>query len=399
MALLQFFVCAAFPYFLPVLALGTGIACLAYAVCETTSGWTWRWTLIYAAVCGALDVGYVTLAGLGQSHANVHLGLQFRPDNIVPALRPYMLLLLAAAGLTFFSKASQAAKMTCAGVALSSALFGFADVFFSPEAQMLQHPTYIIATVTWLPLLIYFWSHLEKISRPGVRSLLLGAIIAVGFWEAIASFRMMLPANEFQRKVANELTHLDLNEHDLVIAPSHFSDDVSSWVPLLTSARVLFTGNGENILSANDTRNIQTYRQAMYLIFTGMDVASVRARTRDDSAEADIRPLLQQTDQTYAGSRLKLDQINLRRMLRDRMTRVFAELENEAPANGTVLNAYKRIVVIDNSTAKTFDFAALSRWLIIEKSYERDGVIVLLSYPRFRPETDLVDTEVSSNRK
>ena len=165
------------------------------------------------------------------------------------------------------SKASPATKSTVAGLAAASAVFGLADVFFSPEAQMLQHPNYVIGIVTWLPLLCALWPFYRKLAGARIQFMVLGMLLVIGVWEAYSSFRIMRPVNTFQSHAVSELQQLQLSERDLIIAPSRFSDDISSWIPLLSSARVLFTDDSENILSATDTRTLHTTRQALYLEF------------------------------------------------------------------------------------------------------------------------------------
>jgi len=382
MALLQFAVCAAFPYYVPIVALGTGIT-LLIAANHKDSPLTWQIALGYAAVCGVLDIGYVMLAGLGKSHANVHLSLQFRPEMIVPAIRPYLLILFAAAILVLFSRASLAVRSTVAGLALASVVFGFVDVFFAPEAQMLQHPHYVIALVTWLPLIVGMWPVLEKSRRLFSRSALVCGLLAVALWEGFSSYRMTLPTNSFQRSAIHELEQLNLTENDLVIAPSRFSDDVAAWIPLMSPAKVLFAANGENILSAADTRTLQTARQSLYLMMAGMTVATLERSLAPNSSDAQIRPLLQQTDQTYAGSPLQADQMKLRNMLRERLVPDVSRFENDPATSADILRGYNRIYVIDSDTNPFFKEANFTQWLVPDNARREDGITIWSCRPRF----------------
>jgi hypothetical protein len=382
MALLQFAVCAAFPYFLPVLGLGTAAALVIHKSENKAAGWGWKTVLGFATVCAALDLSYVTAAGLGKSHANVQFTLQFRPEMIIPSIRPFVLLLGLVSGLALASKANTSAKSTTAGLALASMLFGFAGIFFSPQAQILQHPTYLIGIVTWLPLFVFLWPFLEKFRTGPSRGLLICGILVLGLWEAFSAYTAMVPFNVFQRNAISELQQLDLTDQDLVIAPSRFSDDISAAVPLVSAARVLFTGDAENILSASETQTVQTNRQALYLMMTGMSAASLNERTQDNSSDSQIHPLLQQTDQTYEVSPLRADQMKLRQLLRNRMMPRFSELADDPLAEAGILNGYKRILVVDGPDTRFFDERAFAKWLIVEKSYERNGVYVDIWHSR-----------------
>jgi len=382
MALLQFAVCAAFPYYVPIVAVGTGIT-LLIATHRNDCALTWPIVLGYAAVCGVLDIGYVVLAGLGKSHANVHLSLQFRPEMIFPAVRPYLLILFVAAILALFSRASLAVRSTVAGLALASVIFGFVDVFFAPEAQMLQHPHYVIALVTWLPLIVFLWPVLEKSKSLFSRSALVCGLLAVALWEGFSSYQVTLPTNSLQRNAIHELKQLDLTENDMVIAPSRFSDDVASWIPLMSPAKVLFAANGENILSAADTRTVQTARQSLYLMMAGMNVSTLQQSLAPNSSEAQIRPLLQQTDQTYAGSPLQVDQTKLRNVLRERLVPVFSRFENDPAASADILRGDNRIYVLDSDASPFFKEAAFSKWLVVDQIRHAQGITIWSSHPRF----------------
>lgn len=382
MALLQFAVCVAFPYFLPVLALGTAVALLIHKFGNQAAAWDWKNIVGFAVVCAVLDFAYVMAAGLGKSHGNVQFTLQFRPEMIAPAIRPYMLLLALAAGLVLASKADSSARSTAAGLALASVLFGFAGVFTSPEAQVLQHPTYVIGIVTWLPIIVALWPLVEKFRTSFCRSLFVSGILVLGLWEAFSVYSAMLPLNRFQRNAIRELQQLNLTDQDMVIAPARFSDDVSAFVPLVSPAKILFTGDAENILSASDTRTVQTSRQALYLMMTGMTPASLEKITQDTSSDSEIRPLLQQTDQTYAGSPLRADQVKLRKILRQRMMPLFSQLEDGPAADASVMDGFRRIFVVDGPDTPFFSEPAFSKWLVVERFYERDGVYVYACHRR-----------------
>ena len=103
MALLQFAACCAFPYVLPIVAVATAITILIIECYSRQKALRWPTPLLFAAACGVLDIGYLLLAGLATSHGNIQFGLHFRPEMIIPSMRPYVLLLLIGAGLALAS--------------------------------------------------------------------------------------------------------------------------------------------------------------------------------------------------------------------------------------------------------------------------------------------------------
>lgn len=380
MALCQFAVFAAFPYMLPLVAIGTGITVLIAKCHQKEITLSWSAVLVFAAVCGVMDIGYLVFAGFFKSHANVHFALHFRPERILPALRPFVILLVSASVLSLFSRASLAARATVAGFALSNALLGFSDVFVAPEAQMLDHPFYIIALTTWLPLFVFLWAFMERFDSRALRTALISGLLLLGAWEGFSSYRSMISINLFQTAAVDELRKLDLTAEDLVVAPAAFSDDVSSWVPLLSPARVLYTPDGENILSAADTRTQQTLRQAVYLMMGGMNLTSLTSITTAGSADHPFGALLQQGDRTYQRSPLEKDRSWIRQVVRERLAPLVWQLDANPALASTVFDGYKRVIVIDNSSKPFFEASALSRWLEIEKTYASNGTNVWICH-------------------
>jgi hypothetical protein len=189
----------------------------------------------------------------------------------------------------------------------------------------------------------------------------------------------MLSQNLFQAAATSHLEQLHLGADDLVIAPSQFSDDISSWVPLISPAKVLYTPDGENILSAADTRTEQTFRQALYLRLTGMNLENLEAATRQDSSLVQISRLVQQGDRMYLASPLARDAVAVRQTVRERLEPFFSAADM-LPAIRTRLEGYKRVIVIDSETRPSFDDAALAKWFVVDKALDGDGLKIRICH-------------------
>jgi hypothetical protein len=113
-----------------------------------------------------------------------------------------------------------------------------------------------------------------------------------------------------------------------------------------------------------------------------MSLASLDARTRDKSSDADIHSLLQQTDRTLAGSPLVEDRAKVRHLLKDRLAPIFLQLQNDPTASGDMLNGYERIIVIDDNAHPIFNDSAITNYLVISQSYERGGVRIYVCHAR-----------------
>src|SRR5215469_5863313 len=80
MALLQLAALATFPYVVPVLAVGTAISVLIIMRSNSGIALPWLGVLLFALVCGLLDVGYLGLVGLGKSRGVTQYAVHFYPE-------------------------------------------------------------------------------------------------------------------------------------------------------------------------------------------------------------------------------------------------------------------------------------------------------------------------------
>jgi len=116
--------------------------------------------------------------------------------------------------------------------------------------------------------------------------------------------------------------------------------------------------------------------------FSGMSLASLDARTRDESSDAEIHSLLQQTERTLAGSPLMEDRVKVRHLLKDRFAPIFLQLQNDPAASRDIVNRYERIIVIDDNAHPIFNDSAISKYLLISQSYEREGIRIYMCNAR-----------------
>ena len=382
MAFLQFAAFATFPYFLPAIAIGTAIA-FSIVLPRGRENWlSWKSVLTFGAVCGAMDIAYALLAGLGKSHGNLQFALHFRPEMILPSLRTYVVLLLVASGLALLSRVSLAAKTTVAGFAISIALFAFSDAFFPATAMMLGHINYLIAFTTWLPLVVVIWPWLEKLNGRALRVALNCVLIFIGLWEGFSNYHSNLPFDIFQGNAAQELDKLALTPKDLVVAPAYGSDDISCFVPLLSRAKVLFTRDAENVLTAQSIRGEQAFRQAIYLELGGINYDSLISLTEPGSQEAQVTHLALFGEIGYVSSPLPADHAKIRGLERARLGPMLAQLDSDPASARYLFEGYDRIIVIDSSSEPVFKASALSPWLELKQAYERNGVRIWICQPK-----------------
>ncbi len=379
MTLLQLACCAAFPYILPVIALGTAITIAIAQRRRSEIALSRAAIFVFAVACGVLDIAYLILAGFGKSNGNVQFALQFRREMILPSFRPYVLLLVLGAVLALISRASLAARATVAGLALSNALFAFSLVFFPPSTLMLSHVNYILTLTTWLPLIVAGWAILEKFGRLRTGLFILLALTAL--WEGFATYRTNLTVNTLQAAAVEEVEKLALTPKDLVVGSGQFPDDISSWVPLVSPARVLYTTNGENILSLGSIRTEQTTRQVLYLTLGGMNLTRLNSITENGKLDP-LNSLERHGDRGYGTSPLEADRLHARTIVRERLGPLLSQLQSDPTSANHLFSGYERVVVIDSSREPFFQPSAFAPWLQIEQAYQRNGTRVWVCRPK-----------------
>lgn len=381
MVLMQLGACVAYPYIVLVMAMGTAIAIAIAQHRRDEIALSRAAVLTFAMACGVLDIGYLVLAGLGKTNGNVQFATEFRPEMILPAFRPYVLLLVLGAVLALTSRASLAARATVAGVALSNALFAFSAVFFPPSTMMLSHINYVLTLTTWLPLMVAGWAVLEKFDSRPLRVGLSLTLFLIASWESFATYRVNLSVNTLHAAAVEQLEKLALTSNDLVVAPGQFSDDISSMVPLVSSARTLYTPNSENILSLDSIRSEQTSRQALYLALGGMNLSQLISITESGKIDL-LNSLEQHGDRGYHNSPLEADRQHVRAVLRQRLGPLLSQLQSYPDSANSLFSGYQRVIVIDSSSAPFFQPVAFARWLDIEQAYQRDGTRVWVCRPK-----------------
>ncbi|HMB83844.1 MAG TPA: hypothetical protein VKI40_07315, partial [Terriglobales bacterium] len=277
------------------------------------------------------------------------------------------------------SRASLAARATVGGLALSNALFAFSLVFFPPSTMMLNHVNYVLTLTTWLPLIVAGWAILEKFGR--LRIGLIIALAVAALWEGFATYRVNLSVNTLQAAAIEEFEKLALTSKDLVVAPGQFSDDISSWVPLVSPARVLYTPNAECILSLDSIRTEQTSRQVLYLTLGGMNLPRLTSITESRTFDF-FNSLEQHGDRGYHNSPLEADRLRVGTILKGRLGPMLSRLESNPTSANPLFSGYQRVVVIDSSSHPLFQPAAFAPWLEIEQAYQRNGTRVWVCRPK-----------------
>ena len=381
MALLQFFCCAAFPYIVPLMAVGTLAALVMTLFQRNEHTLPLVRVVAFGVACAAMDGAYLLFTGAGHSGGNLKLSLGMHPAQILPSFRPYVALLFTVAALAMLSRASSAGKAVAAGLATASGVLGFANVVLPQESLMLVHFNYVNALSTWLAFFVFLWPLVTKRSRRWL-PVLSGVLVVVAAAEGYANYVSSLDFNQLQHAAVTEVEQIGLTSADTVLAPANMSDDISCWIPLISPAKVVFTRDAENILPWDQIYGEQALRQAFYLQLTGITYDAVATLTQPGNPRPIPGSFTLFGEESYLGSSLAADRIRGRTLVRQRLLPELHRLEAEPALAQSLFFGAQRVVVIDDDRRPNFDRSALKKWIDIISEKHDKGIWVMIGKPR-----------------
>ena len=274
MAALQWFAFASFPYATLLMAGTTAIAVLWY-LSSHFERTRWQIVLGYLLICLASDSVFL-LQGSGgfRTSSPSHSALIHFQPFLVPRIIGNLWIVIA--GLVIAAATSKLlpeVKWSLVGLGVSSLIFQLGDAVVPGTTLLLsEHIGYFFHTI--IAILIIFVvaayvpsgpkaSRLLRISSLCVVAFcfLSGALLAEG------NYRFHLSRNLELADMAEWLARSDVSRNDLLIAQY----DACDWVPILSDAEVLYCRNAECLLTHDQTRNVQRFREALYLYFLGKD--------------------------------------------------------------------------------------------------------------------------------
>jgi hypothetical protein len=339
----------------------------------------------FGIVCTLIDIAYMSYSGVSQPAAATRTAmLHFDGSLLLHLVKSKTLFLLIGttiAASVLGARDRPQVKWTVTALGAATGLLLVADAFVSPGLQVSNHGTYFVHMALAILLVTVATGTLARIQKfPRFLSNMLVVIICFlithGALTARGTYARFLPFNAAQAEAAGGLESEDLEQNDLVIANARFVDDTTSWIPLLSSATVLFCRNAEFLLTAEQENNIQQYREAIYLYLTGHDrVRLDRALSPAGSIKEQKFLSLTQRRQLLEGPHRDSALVEMRNGLGAFLSRI----ENQDPDTVRFFRKYARILVIDTAERPTFVASRLENYLQITRS-ERGRDIVFSWY-------------------
>ncbi|MGH9529679.1 MAG: hypothetical protein ACRD2S_07160, partial [Terriglobales bacterium] len=329
----------------------------------------------------ALDGLYLLVAGAGHSHGNLKLSPGFYPHQILPSIRPYVVVLFAVAAVAMLSRVSAAGRAVAAGAAIASGLLGFVNVIVPQESLMLIHFNYVNAITTWLALFVIIWPLLERRSRRWL-PVIAASVAVVAALEGCANYAANLEFNQLQRAAVEEVEQMHLTSADTVLAPANMSDDISCWIPLISPAKVAFTRDAENVLPWDGIYGEQAVRQAFYLEVTGHSYEWLSVLTEPGSTRPIPGSFTLFGEQGYLGSALEAERTRGRFLVRQRLLPAMKTVEDDPNIAQFIFFGSQRVVVIDDDHMPNFVRSELTKWIDIVSERHNNGISVIVGKPR-----------------
>ena len=370
MGLTQLFAFTVFPYAMLMMAGVTAFAIIGLLIARASvSGLP---LLFYGLACGLADTFFffhgsqVARSGAPGQYSLVHLQLSVLPHRIGGM---WLVLAVLTASVFLVRDLAPAIRWTLAGLGISNLFFLLGDVFFSETALQVSHHAGYFVQLTAAVLFVFLVGAVCRRfvrMKSAVRYALAGVVVLLalnGALVADATYRQFLAGNEEEAELARYLRAEPPQRDDLVIARSQFVDDDCAWAPLVSHAHVLYCRNAQVLLSPEQNQQIQRFRQALYLYFTGKDGAWVERVLEDPKAVTELTRLmfLGQVTGDAADRQKGVEAV------RAELIPLLAKVQEKNAMVRASFAGYRRVLVIDNLANPYFDEQRLSAYLQVEK--------------------------------
>ncbi|HEV2395818.1 MAG TPA: hypothetical protein VGS27_02600 [Candidatus Sulfotelmatobacter sp.] len=380
MAFLQLFALAVFPYATLMMAGLTAIGVLFNI--RVAEKQTWVTPSVYGAACALMDVAFVWRGSLGfyDSHASM---IHFQPQ-LLPRLigGNWLLIVGLTVGIAIAKELPPAVRWTLVGLGATNALLMLGDVVVPASTILLSHHAdhFVHATIALLAIFLVA-STLTRVPNnawivPSVFALSLLVAFLSGGLLALGNYRGMLAANRKILDLGRLQEKWTIGENDLVIARSKNADDDCGWLVLLSKAPTLFCTDAEIMLTPQQNRDIQRFREALYLYLTGSDSGSLqRALAANDPSRLMYR-LGYWAEATSFSASERNDGI---RAIETELIPLLERVQSHDAIVDHFFRNFRRIVVVDIDNRQTFDPARLASFLNLNEQ-QKSGDLVLSFY-------------------
>lgn len=383
MALIQWLVLATFPYLTLLLAAITSLTLLVLLAADSTRI-HWPAVLSFGLMSAFLDLSFMFLKGSGTwARPGGGSPWQFSPAGFTGAVGGVTILLCLLILLIFASKRAMKLEIwsTLLGFGLATEVLLFSDLFISPLLQISVHIGYFTPATLGI-LVVFLGSRLLPNDRVWAKYAMGTALCLLLTHGALVAYGKTLRTRSLDAAVVDQarlLNSVQTTEHDLVILPARFVDQ-GTWVPLVSTAEVLFVRMGEFLLRPSDI-GIHRQRQALHLYLSGWTSSHIEVMlAKPESATAADWNLVMRIDDYWLQ---KMDRARLNESIRTELLPFLQRFEaSDGAAAEQILSQYKRILVLDAVDSPVFDVKRLQHLLEFRDEMRGDSFILTIAVPR-----------------
>jgi hypothetical protein len=382
MAVLQFVALAVFPYATLMMAGISGMS----AICDFFLGSRprgWRIPLVYAVACGVVDSVFLLRSSL--SFYGSHSSPVLLQAHLLPHLigGNWVLLSFLTIATALAKTLPREVKWPLLGLGVTNLLLLLGDAVVPATTILLSHHAgHFIHTSIAVLTTFLLASPMGARGRTAWNLVSAGILCAFifinGVLVAVATYRAFLPSNVEQAELSQLLDSEKLGPGDLVITRSEVVDDDCGWVALLKRAPVLFCTDAEVMLTPKQNRDIQAFRQALYLHLTGRDSAYLQEMVEGPNP---ARTMYQLGYWTEAVSRSKEEREAGIRVIEENLVAPLQRVESDPSAVNTFFRQFQRIIVIESSTHPIFDLARIPSFMKVEGRQDLGHVTLIVYRP------------------
>ena len=382
MAALQFAAFAALPYTTLMMAGTTAIAVLYFALAHPRA-LPWRQLLGFVFVCGVSDLAFAMRgsSGFGLSFPNNGSLIRFQPALLSPAIgKTWVLIACLVVCAALSKKLRPGAKWTLVGLGITNIVLALGDAFLSERAFLMGNHIPYFYNSTLVILFVFVVSVWIPDTARGRRltSIASLAIVVVccgsGLILAEGNYKSNLTFNREQADLSRWLAQGQVAANDLVITRfSNSSYDDCEWIPLLSNAEVLYCRNAQLTLTAEQNRELQRFREVLYLYFDGKDHLWL-----ENATQFEPYGLYGEISSFHTSAERSARIAALRR----EMQPFFEQIERRDPAITGLFHQFRRVWVIERRGDDGFQDQRLRTYMDIKRREDAGSLNVSMAEPK-----------------
>lgn len=382
MAAVQFVAFLAFPYVTLMMAGLTLVAGIWY-VLSTDRRFALPAIVSFGVICAVADIGFALhgSSGLRYGFPDHSRLIDFQPALLAPSIGKFwiltavMLVAIAATG-----KIRPEVKWPLIGMGVTNMLLMLGDAVLSQRVFFLtDHIGYFYQSTIIILLMFLLAAYVPRDEKTRRRTSTLaliatGICVVFGFLMAEGNYRINKADNQRQADLAAWFAGNKVSAQDLVITEfSGAAYDDCEWIPLLSKAQVLYCRNAQLALTPDQNRDLQRFREVLYLYFIGKDHQWLAGTTH-----VERYGIYGELSTFHSPEELnsRLD------VLRREMSPLFRRVEDHDPDVRAFFGEFRRVWILESRENAQFVSERLDSYVNLQQKTTLGSLIIFSAVPK-----------------